>query len=242
MKIFIELMGVILIIEEVYLLIRIKKIRKINFNLECRNYELCDQIEEIKAMKHDLCNIIQSMGGFIQTNDIDGLKDMYDSILKECTYIKSVENLQQLQIKNPAIFNLINNKYKLARTNNIKFYVEVNADTNRINLKNFELCRIIGILIDNAIEASKMCDEKIINIIFDYDRLNKRNIISVENSYSNKDIDINKIFENGYTSKKEKFTHGLGLWKARQIVNLHNNMNLYSTKGKFFTQKIEIYD
>ena len=242
MKIFVGVCFVLLIVGVILLIIKNKIILNENNCLICENEKIHDELEEIKSMKHDLCNIIQSIGGFAQTNDLEGIKDMYNSIIEECTYIKSIENIERTKIKNPAIYNLINVKYKLARTKNIKFYIDINTDTNNINIKNFELCRIIGILIDNAIEAAQMCEEKIVNVKFYYDGLNKRNIIVVENTYSKLDIDINKIFENGYTSKKEKLNHGLGLWKVKQIVNLHNNLILYSTKGNFFKQKLEIYD
>ena len=242
MKIFMGAILVAFLIVIILLIVKNKKgERKVQY-LICQNEKLKDEMEEIKSMKHDLCNIIQAMGGFIETNDIDGLKDMYNSIMGECTYIKSIDSLNPSLIKNSALFNLINNKYKLAKSNDIKFYVEVNTDTNSINIKDFELCRIIGILIDNAIEAAKLCNEKVVSIKFNYDELNKRNLIIVENSYCNKDLDINEIFKEGYTSKKEKINHGLGLWKAKQIVNLHNNLLLYSKKGKLFEQRLEVFD
>lgn len=233
---------IILLVLVILLAGKNKKVEKEMKFLSSQNEKLMDEMKETKSMKHDLCNTIQAIGGFIQTNDIDGLKDMYNSIMNECTYIKSINNLNPSLIANPALFNLINNKYKFARSNDVKFYIEVNTDTNNMKIKNFELCRIIGILIDNAIEAAKICNEKIVKVKFEYDELNKRNIIIVENSYSNKEIDIDMIFKEGYTSKKEKANHGLGLWKARQIVNLHNNLLLYSKKGKFFEQRLEIYD
>lgn len=242
MKICISIFFVFLIFYIILLTIKNQKNKEKMNLLIYENEKFKSELNEIKSMKHDLCNIIQSMGGFIQANEIEGLRDMYNSIVNECEYIKSVESINNDKIENPAVFNLINAKYKLARTKDVKFYIDINTDTNNMNIKNFELCRIIGILIDNAIEAAQMCNEKIVNVKFYYDELNKRNIIIVENSYSNASIDINRIFENGYTSKKEKLNHGLGLWKAKQIVNLHNNLILYSTKGNLFKQRLEIYD
>ena len=107
-------------------------------------------------------------------------------------------------------------------------------------MKIYEFARILGILLDNAIEASKDCDEKIINIVFRDDLKNNRQLIIVENTYQNKDVDLEKIFEKGI-SGKENHT-GLGLWEIRKIVKKNSNVNLYTSKtDKFFSQQLELY-
>ena len=74
-------------------------------------------------------------------------------------------------------------------------------------------------------------------------RKNKQLFI-VENTYTNKDVNINEIFEKGNTSKKTKDSknHGLGLWEVRQTVKKNKNLDLYTTKSdKYFKQQFEIY-
>ena len=69
---------------------------------------------------------------------------------------------------------------------------------------------------------------------------NNTQIISIENSYNNKDVDTSSIFEKGNTSK-ENHT-GMGLWEVKQILNRNNNINLTTTKTeKYFKQNLEIY-
>lgn len=69
-----------------------------------------------------------------------------------------------------------------------------------------------------------------------------RDLVIIENSYINIDVDINEMFEKGYTSKKEKSNdHGLGLWNVRRMLNKSKNLNLFTTKGKLFSQQLEIY-
>ena len=104
----------------------------------------------------------------------------------------------------------------------------------------YEFARILGILLDNAIDASSRSDEKIINLTFKNDYKSSRQIVIIENSYSDKNIDIKKIFEKG-VSFKENHT-GLGLWNIQQILKKHNNINLFTSKDdKFFSQQLEIY-
>lgn len=113
-------------------------------------------------------------------------------------------------------------------------------DLSTLKMKIYEFARILGILLDNAIEASEQCNEKIINITFRDDSKNYRQLIIIENTYHNKEVDTEKIFEKG-VSEKENHT-GLGLWEVRKLVKKNNNINLYTTKTeKFFKQQLEIY-
>lgn len=97
-----------------------------------------------------------------------------------------------------------------------------------------------GILMDNAIEASSECEEKIINVIIRKDYRSERQLLIIENTYMQKDVDTEKIYEKGFSSKPHNT--GLGLWEVRQILKKHNNLNLFTSKDdKFFKQQLEIY-
>ncbi len=113
-------------------------------------------------------------------------------------------------------------------------------DLQTLKMKIYEFARILGILLDNAIEASLECNEKIINITFRNDNKNNRQLIIIENTYKNKEINTETIFEKGNT-EKENHT-GLGLWEVRKIIKKNSNVNLYTSKtNKFFSQQLEIY-
>ena len=62
-------------------------------------------------------------------------------------------------------------------------------------------------------------------------------------SLINKDVDTERIFEKGYTSKTDdNKNHGIGLWEVRKILSNNNNLNLFTTKDdNLFTQQLEIY-
>jgi len=95
--------------------------------------------------------------------------------------------------------------------------------------------------LDNAIEASSECEEKIINIYFRNEYNKNRNIIIISNTYKDKSINTDEIFEKGKSSKKNH--SGLGLWEVRQYINKNDNLNLFTTKDdKYFSQQLEIYN
>ena len=95
---------------------------------------------------------------------------------------------------------------------------------------------------DNAIEAASECKEKIINVTFRKEEKRHRLVMVIENTYLNKEIDIDKIFQKSYSTKSKKTNSGLGLWEIRQILKKNNNLNLFTKKTEeYFVQQFEIY-
>lgn len=213
-----------------------------NLNLQTENERLQNCYDSLCSFKHDFGNIMQAMGGYIEAKDVDGLKAMYSSIIKECDEINTIQSINKNVINNSAVYSLINSKYKVAKDLNINMKIEVLADINKFKITDLNLCRILGILIDNAIEASKKCEEKHIYVKFKLDKLNNRNLVIVKNTYNKNLTNVNKIFEKGFTTKREKLNHGIGLWKVKQIVNNNKNLNLYTSSDELFMQQLEIYN
>lgn len=230
-----------------YSLIRTNKLEITTENLEeerLYNKTLTILYDNIRVFKHDFNNIVQSIGGYISTNNMDGLKDYYSGLMEDCKKVNNLAVLNPELINNPAVYSLLTSKYHKAEELNIKMNFEVFLDLETLNIKTYDLTRMLGILLDNAIEASSKCEDKVINITIRKDNKVNRQLFIIENTYTNKDINIDRIFEKGYTSKKEEDNknHGLGLWEVRKILSKNNNLNLFTTKNKeFFKQQLEIY-
>ena len=199
--------------------------------------------DNIRGFKHDFNNIVQAIGGYISTNNIDGLKDYYSDLMADCQKVNNLAILNPELINNPAVYSLLTSKYHKATELEINMNFEVFLDLETLNIKTYDLTRMLGILLDNAIEASSKCTEKIINITIRKDNKVNRQLFIIENTYSNKNVNTDRIFEKGYTSKAEDGkNHGLGLWEVRKILKKNNNLNLFTTKtDKFFKQQLEIY-
>ena len=196
--------------------------------------------DSVRGFKHDFDNIVTTIGGYIKTNDMDGLKSYYSQLEEDCTKVNNLYVLDPDIINNPGVYNLITAKYNEALEKGIKVNITVLLDLNDLHMKIYEFARILGILLDNAIEAASECDEKILNIVFRNESKNNRNIILIENTYKDKDVDIEQIFNKGVSGKQNHT--GLGLWEIRQILKKNNNVNLYTNKNeKYFSQQLEIY-
>ncbi len=196
--------------------------------------------DSVRGFKHDFDNIVTTIGGYVRTNDMEGLKSYYLQLEDDCQRVNNLYLLNPEIINNPGIYNLLTSKYYEANDKDIKINMTFLLDLNTLKMKIYEFARILGILLDNAIEASQECEEKIINITFRNDTKNNRQLFIIENTYKNKDIDTEKIFEKGVT-EKENHT-GLGLWEVRKILKKNSNANLFTSKtDKFFSQQLELY-
>ena len=199
--------------------------------------------DQVRSFKHDFDNIVNSIGGYVVNEDMDGLKKYYNQLLEECNKTNNLYALSPEVINHPAIYHLLATKYYDADQLAIQINLNVFLDLNEIEsrMKIYDFTRILGILLDNAIEAAKECKEKKINVSFRKESNNNdRILVIIQNTYANKEVNTEEIYQKGITSKENH--SGLGLWKVRQILMHNNNLNLFTTKDdEFFTQQFEIY-
>ena len=198
--------------------------------------------DQVRSFKHDFDNIVNSIGGYVVNEDMEGLKRYYNQLLEECNKTNNLYALSPDVINHPAIYHMLATKYYEADQNNVQINLNVFLDLNEIEkrMKIYDFTRILGILLDNAIEAANECNKKIINVTFRKDIGNDMIAIIIQNTYANKDIDTEEIYQKGISTKENH--SGLGLWKVREILMHNNNLNLFTTKNdEFFTQQFEIY-
>ena len=197
--------------------------------------------DKVSGFKHDFDSIIFYLNGYIEADDMSGLKQYFDEVKKDYKIAHNLSLINQNIINNPGIYSLLNNEYFKASTLGITFDIDVSLNINSLNINMYKFSRVLGILIDNAIEASEKCDDKIVQLSFIRENHNSRSIISIKNTYSNKNVNIREIFEKGMSSKKEHF--GIGLWEVRRYVKKSKNLDLKTIKTeKFFIQNFYIYD
>ena len=211
-----------------------------NQNLQSYNDNLKSMYDNIRAFKHDFNNIVHAIGGYVRAKDMDGLTKYYDSLFDECSSINNLSALNPETVNNPSIYAILLDKYSKAEKKNIKMELGVYIDLNTLNADIYEISRMLGILLDNSIEAAQECENKYINVRFLMDNRKNRQLIIIENTYKDKNVDTLKIFEKSYSTKPHNT--GLGLWEVNKILNKHDNLAIYTTKtDEYFSQQLEIY-
>ncbi|MDG0826216.1 GHKL domain-containing protein [Staphylococcus equorum] len=249
---FLTVMYAVLIITTAVLIVTISFsiIRQIQYKRNMREienyYKYTLQIEkinhEMRKFRHDYVNILSTMSDFIRENDMEGLDQyfheeilpMQDSMQMNAIKINGIENLKVREIK-----GLLTTKILQAQEKNIRISIEVPETIEKIEMPIINLSRVIGILLDNAIEASeKIVDDPLIRIAFI-----KNEDDSVMFIVMNKcDTDmprVHTLFQENFSTKGKN--RGLGLSTLKELTDTTSNVLLDTTiDNNYFIQKVEI--
>ena len=124
-------------------------------------------------------------------------------------------------------------KYKLDISKEIKTIDIINM--NEENITN--ICKILGVFLDNAIESVKDLEEK--NIFIELYIIDDKLYIDITNNFLN-NINLEKLSKTKYTTKGEN--HGYGLLLVSKIIKENKNIfkNERKINGSLFTQSLEI--
>lgn len=194
--------------------------------------------DNIRCFKHDFNNIVQAIGGYISVNDMNGLRVYYRSLLNDCKLTNNLNVLDPEIINNPSIYSLLTNKYYVATQKNIKMTFSVFTDLSKINFNIYEFSRMLGILLDNAIEAAEESEEKLIEIEFRSTPI--KQLFIIKNTCKDLNISTTKIFEKGYSTKEKN--SGIGLWKVHTILSKNTDADLFtSISDNMFSQQLEVF-
>lgn len=207
--------------------------------------EYMKQIEELyqnmRVFRHDYANVMLSVVGYIEENDMDGLKKYYDMEIfpisnlfnKEKDVVAKLHNLDIIELK-----SLISVKINYALELKVEVNLEIIEKIDKVNMKSIDLVRIIGIFLDNAIEACQECEKPSIDLSII--KMDKDITFIVKNTYIKKNIDYCKLGTLGISSKGER--RGTGLYNVKTIINAYNNVIMDTEyENGYFTQLFEIY-
>lgn len=204
--------------------------------------QLLEQVnDDTRKFKHDYINILSSLRYYIEDQDMDGLKAyFYTNIMpahkQETHNILILSQLNNLNVG--GLKGLLTTKIIHAQEHNIPIHLEITEEISHIEMDIIELNRILGILLDNAIEASKMITDPAICIAFI--ALENSNVIIVQNKIHNDhDLEVHEIYREGHSTKG--INRGLGLPTLKKIVNENTNIVLNTKiEATHFTQELDI--
>lgn len=198
------------------------------------NDTMSGMIDGVKTLKHDYNNIIQSLNGYVLTKQYDKLEEHIKKVLKECNAIDTIGNIDPDTFNDPAIYGIVGAKYFLITNHDIPMDMEIITNIKEINFPKPELSRILGILLDNAYEATQKSNDPYVKLEMKFNLKKCADVIRVINTYDeNITIDLENIYKKGVSSKKIK--SGIGLWEVKKIISKIPNAQIYPTieKNKF---------
>ncbi len=184
-------------------------------------------LDELRNIKHDFSNILQVYGGYISARDLDGLRDYHQDLAGEMQHLSADTQLLEALRPRAAVYNLLAAKQHSAKLHGLSFEFGAVGPLRDIALGDIDLCRILGNLLDNAIEAAAESDQRSIAL-----ECRRESIPAVTVTLANttgKQPDAARLFDHGYTTKPGHSGRGLcivrDLLLDRDCGNLHTEQD-----------------
>ena len=199
-------------------------------------------IDKFRVNTHENKNELLTIRNMIKNNDkktIEYIDKLVDNKIKDNEKIM----YQTSKIPEGGLRATIYSKLCVMDKYKIKYKLDIAKNVRTVDLINLDeelilnICKILGVFMDNAIEAVKNLKKKEIKI--ELYVIENELYIDITNNYK-KNIDLSKIGRERQTTKGEE--HGYGLLLVNKIVNENKQYleNEKSINGEYFTQTLII--
>ena len=205
--------------------------------------ELEQNVTRLKITNHENKNQLLTIRNMIKKGeDSKSLIKHIENIVN--TKIKDDETLmlQTSTITNSMISSIVYSKMLTMKENDVDAALIISRDIKDLYLSDIpdelavEVCKIIGVYLDNALEEVSKYEEKIINIEFYAEK--KTLCIAISNNFEG-EIDFEKMDNPGYTTKENG--HGYGLSLAHEIIESNDRLSSErEIKDNIFKQILKI--
>lgn len=215
------------------------KNRMIQFeNLRLYTERLEKSYGSMRRFKHDYMNILSTMSEFMKENDMKSLIEYYEEKVLPIShaFTESGTKLGALSnIRNTALKSLLSSKFIYAMETGIKTEIELTEPIDKLFMDSLDLSRIIGIFLDNAIEAAEETEEKEVGFCMFYK--NEALYLIIRNTAPVPSYPISQLCSQGISSKGEN--RGIGLYNIKMILQSYDNSIWNTTYDEpYFTQEL----
>lgn len=198
-------------------------------------------INEQGKKNHEYNNQLMVIKGYI--NNPERLSEYLDEVIGEHKTGQNYTVKQLGFLPDGGVKGLLYHKLSKMEDNNIKYYLYVDQNLKDKDIENFDLktyrdlTKLLGVFLDNAIDAALKSEEKEIEVeLKDKDDCL---LLTISNTYD-KNTDINKVGKSGFTTKG--VGHGFGLSIVKDIAKTNSEIETFSSKeSDKFIQTAMIY-
>ena len=215
------IMAVMLVFNGYFIFRDTNVFRRLNSQIEIKD-EAYKNIEalnlELRAQRHDFLNHIQILYSLMELEAYEDttsyLNQLYGDVARVNVNIKT---------SSVPVNALLQAKANEAEVRGINYHTAINSRLEAINMPDWELCRVIGNMIDNGFRAAgEVPLDPYVTIVINETIVNYQLIIS-NSSQPIEPKNIEKFFTPGMTTKKDRANHGMGLYISREIMSKYNN-------------------
>lgn len=182
------------------------------------------QYQEIRNMRHDMKQHFSVVSQLQTEGKIDAAQKYISEISSVLDHIEMF-----MDVGNDFVNAILNSKLSIAKSRGIEVLCSSSSKVGGIN--EYDLCNLIGNMLDNAIEAAeKTGDKAVVEVAIRSDKY--KLMITVANSILQSVLSVNSELK---TSKKETELHGFGVKSIRTIAEK------YGGSADFYEENLTFY-
>lgn len=204
-----------------------------------KSYE--EILDKYKVSNHENKNQLLTIRHMI-SNEETTVTDFIDKVIKNEYQDDEQLMLETSKIPAGGLRALIYSKLIYMKNNNINFLLKVDRKIRGVQLLNIDestildICKVIGVFLDNAIEETKKISNG--NIGIELYIIDNKLGISISNVFEG-NIDLDKMDEMKYTTKGDG--HGYGLTLVKEIINKNSKLeNIRMINDNVFIQILKL--
>jgi two-component system sensor histidine kinase AgrC len=223
--------------------------KEYNNKLELYNKAMQELIDIQRRTVHEFNNKMTVLNGYIADKKYDEASLFVTKSLKET---KNLDSSLFKNIKNSGLKSLLLFKYAEIKDKNISFELMVNKRIENLIVDSDDVCKILGIFLDNAIEAAINSKNPFISV--GIVKIEESINITIMNSIADEHVNyklssakasseeannVEKIFREGYS--KKGYNRGFGLSIAKDLIERYKGLScITEIRDGLFIQDLNI--
>ena len=212
--------------------------QKVAFQQQQAYVQMLEQIQDdVRGFRHDYQNMLAGLYLQAQQGDVAGLQEQLhkklnyfdENLSEQIRRTSALANIRVVAVKSLLVVKMMEIQGK-----RIPFHMEVFHPVEQLGVDTEDFCRMLGILLDNAVEAAELAEKPYIDVTFV--NMDATLQVSVRNTFGSDAPPLSMIWVDGFTTKGSG--RGTGLATLKRIVNRYDNAMTHTSlsEGHFIQQ------
>lgn len=186
---------------------------------------------ELRQFRHNYRNILHGLSGYIENQEWNELSAYFRDVVRETEQAELHSYALALKsVTNYALFGLLSEKLTRAKQMGVEVDLAVTGIIGQVEMNATDLCQVIGIFLDNAIEAAEQVSGGKVVVSMRCDASYQQ--VTVSNDCA-RTPPLSKASSGGYSGKG--FGRGSGLYYAKRLLAKYEHVlhNTSYADGEF---------
>jgi sensor histidine kinase regulating citrate/malate metabolism len=205
------------------------------YQMQEESYEHIEQLNRtLRVQRHDFLNHIQVVYSLLEMKEYDEITKYLDKLYGDIGQLSSVLKTDKI-----AVNALLQAKAFEADRKDIKFEMDIRTGLSHLSMEEWELCKCLGNLIDNAFEATLKSNDQKVSITIG-ETIHFYSIMISNIGEKINEGALVRLFEAGFSTKGNGEERGMGLFIVKSIINKYKGevKGLNNENGVTFTIKL----